>query len=473
MIIRRLSAKITGLVCWPLLACLPSAAVALINPVILVACASLTEQTAGSAAYSQQPGSSSDNTAVFQQLKSSDAGERAKVVRQLGEHGDRTVLPYLIALVHDPGDKVRREVVIALGAFRDPQALDALTTVSRDSEPDVRTLAVHSLVGYYTGKTPSPGFSGFWQRNWSRAKDFLGPDDSRVDPGVSIEPKVVAALVAVLKDTGDLQSARWAARGLGILMARSASPDLVKSAHSADSTLAQESLNALGKIQDPAAGPGLVDLLDSSNSDIKQQAARTVGLLRTREALPKLAALFEHDHDGDTRQAALDGIADIGDPVSKPLLIRALWNDNKHYRAAAAAGLAHANDIEVRDELQRELKAEKDASVKLALEYALAALGQREFVTPIVEQLKSKTHADAAQKYLTELAQNPEFLSLLYPYLTNRDVEIRRRVCTVLVFRGNQSSIAPLERASHDTNEDVADEALRALRAVRARNATA
>jgi HEAT repeat protein len=57
-------------------------------------------------------------------------------------------------------------------------------------------------------------------------------------------------------------------------------------------------------------------------------------------------------------------------------------------------------------------------------------------------------------------------------YSTTMIANIRRRLCTVLMYVGNAASVAPLEQASKDSNNDVAAEALRALRVVRARAGT-
>jgi len=88
-----------------------------------------------------------------------------------------------------------------------------------------------------------------------------------------------------------------------------------------------------------------------------------------------------------------------------------------------------------------------------------------------VKELGSKLRGNAAQAYLTELSQDASFLPRLYPYLTSPAGDVRRRLCTVLMFTGNESSVEPLERLSRDPDGDVATEALRALRAVRQRKA--
>ena len=409
---------------------------------------------------------------LAEMLKSPNIDTRARAARDIGKSGDRSAVPALADALKDPSDKVRREVVIALGSFREPGALDALVTATRDSDPDVRVLAVQALVGYYTGQTPSPGFTGFMKKNYERAKSRFVTDNTRIDPGVSVDPRVVSALETTMNDTTSIDAARAAARGLGILNARAAVPDLVKSAHSPDENLAREALNALAKIRETSAGPGLVDLLDSANQAVRQDAAVTVGILRTHDALPKLERMFENDPDKKTREAALEGLADLGDPASEPVLIKALRSDNKTFRALGAEGLGRANDAEAVPELEKALSAEKNAEAKLAMQYALTALGKEDYLAAVVDGLGSTLHGDAAEKHLIELSQNPKFLPRLYPFLSSDDSTVRRRLCTVLVFTGDHTSVDPLEHLAHDKDGEVASEAMRALRAVRSRGAT-
>lgn len=404
-----------------------------------------------------------------QLLKSPDAATRAHAARELGKSGDLSALHPLAAAVTDPSVKVRREVVVALASFHDSEALDPLIVATRDTDPDVRVLAVRGLVGYYTGSTPELGFAGFWKRAWRKAKNRFQEEDVRIDPGVKVDPKVVAALVATMNDTRAIEASRQAADGLGILMATSAVPDLVKAAHSSDEDLALEALNALDKIKDVSAGPQLVDLLDSPDQEVKQQAAVTVGILRTAQALPKLQAMYQNSRDAKTRAKALEGIAYLGAPTSLPLLLRVLWSSNSTQRTLAAEGLARVRDAKALPDLEKAIQVEKNPDAHLAMEFALTALGKNDYLSQFVGGLGSKSRGPTARSYLVELARNPQFLRELYPYMQNRDAGVRRELCLVLMFAGDQSSIAPLERASHDPNSDVAAEAERALRAVRSR----
>jgi HEAT repeat protein len=404
----------------------------------------------------------------IEELKSSDPAVRAKAARELGKSGDTSTTPALVAALKDSNEKVRREVVIALAQMHQPQALDGLITAAQDSDDATRVLAVQGLVGYYTGRVPSPGFTGFVKERWQRAKGHFTVDNTRIDPGLAVEPKVLAALDDTMKDTQSQRAAREAAKGLGILVAQTTVPDLVKAAHASDEELARQALNALAKIKDKSAGPQLLDLLDSPNKDVKRDASVTVGVLRTQDALPKLQAIFESDPDQKNRQKAIEGLAYLGEAVSVPLFTKALWSEDKTIRTSAAEGLARAADPRCLPELEKAVAAEKDASAKLAVEYAITVMGKQDYLSAVVSELGSKLRGDAAQAYLIELARDPAFLAKLYPYLQSQEAAVRRRLCTVLMFDGDQTSLEQLDRLSHDPDREIVSEALRAKRAIRA-----
>ena len=284
-----------------------------------------------------------------------------------------------------------------------------------------------------------------------------------------MDPTVVTTLIAAMKDTRSNAASHEAAKGLGILTAKAAAPDLVAAAHSSDPDLAREALNSLGKIKDIDSGPKLVDLLDSPNKDIRRDACVTSGILRTKVALPKLQAIFENDTDQKDKAAAMQGLAFLGDKVSVPVFTKALWNDDKSIRQGGGEGLARAADPQSLSELEKALSVEKDASVKLAMEFALAALGKEDALNDVVSELSSKVRGDVARSYLIELARNPALMSKLYPYLQSPESGIRKRLCVVLMYSGDQASLQQLDRLEHDPDSDVAAAALRAKQAIRAR----
>jgi HEAT repeat protein len=151
------------------------------------------------------------------------------------------------------------------------------------------------------------------------------------------------------------------------------------------------------------------------------------------------------------------------------MFMKALWNDNKDIRQGAGEGLARAADPQSMTELQKALSAEKDSGPKLAMEFALTALGKDDALADVVSELGSKVRGDVARTYLTELSRNPAFLPRLYSFLQSPDAGIRKRLCVVLMYSGDQGSLQQLDRLEHDPDNDVAAAALRAKRAIRAR----
>jgi HEAT repeat protein len=394
---------------------------------------------------------------------------RAKAARDLGQAGDTSTIPALAEALSDPSSKVRREVVLALAQFHQPEVLPPLEQATKDLDDGVRVTAVQALVGYYSGVQPNSGLTGFMKKNWQRAAGHFQPDDTRIDPGIAVDPTVITTLIAALKDTRSSEVSREAAKGLGILTAQAAAPDLVTAAHSSNPDLAREALNSLAKIKDLDSGHKLVDLLDSPNKDILRDACVTVGILRANEALPKLQSIFQNDADEKDKAAAMQGLAYLGDKVSVPVFIKGLWSDDKSVRQGAGEGLARAADPQSLGELQKAFTAEKDASPKLAIEFALAALGKADGLDDLVSELSSKMRGDVARSYLIELARNPAFLTKLYPYLQSPDNGVRKQLCVVLMYSGDQASLQQLDRLEHDPDGDVAAAALRAKRAIRAR----
>jgi HEAT repeat protein len=393
---------------------------------------------------------------------------RAKAAREIGETGDPAAVPALISALNDSSVRVRKQVVVALASIRVKQSLQGLIQATSDSDSEVRWLAVKGIEGYYTGVTPKTGFLGYMERQYRNAKRTFQGGPIRITPGTAVDPQAVSALDRVMMDTQHPRAAREATRALGMLLARQAVPDLVIAAHSPSEDLAREALNSLGKIQDVSAGPKLVDLLSSSNRKVQQDAAVTVGILRTSAAVPKLQALYENGPSKQTRQKALQGLAYVGDPASVPIFVKALYDKEASVRGYAAQGLARAKDQKALPDLLRSAPAEKNADARLAMEFAVTSLGRNDYLSSMIDSLDSG-EADVAQAYLVELSHEPNFLAQLYPYTNSRNDQVRQRLCKVLMYAGDGTSIHPLEQLSRDNNNDVAAAALRALSAVRSR----
>jgi HEAT repeat protein len=425
--------------------------------------------------YRPAKGASAQQTPnpLVQELKSPDAAIRAKAAKQLGESGDISTVPALAAELTDPSSKVRGEVIIALSKLHTNQSLDALLKATRDTDPSVRLLAVEATIGWYTGNIPAVGFGGIVSRSYHNAMNRFQGNVTRINPGMQVDPRAITALEKAMEDTRSIDAARKAAWGLGVLTARSAVPDLIKAAHSFDPDLAINALNALAKIKDISAGPQLVDVLDSTNNGVKQTAAITVGILRTKAAIPKLESIYQNDRNKETRAAALDGLAYVGDPSAYSVFSTALSSRNPDERQYAAEGLARAGNRQALPELESRMAIEKKEGVRLGILFAETSLGQTQHLRDLVESLPSRSWGGVAQSYLIELARRKDLLQDIYPYLSSRDATTRRRLCYVLMYSGDASSIQQLQPLTRDRNGDVAAAALSAVRAIRARTTSA
>ncbi|HET7100303.1 MAG TPA: HEAT repeat domain-containing protein, partial [Terriglobia bacterium] len=395
---------------------------------VLAAFAGATPRATAQSSASSSPQAAAPSQAVsgsdVEDLRNPKPKVRAKAAREIGENGDPSAVPALIAALNDPSPRVRKQVVVALASIRVKASLQGLIQATSDSDSEVRWLAVKGIEGYYTGVTPKTGFMGYLESQYRSAKrSFLG-GPIRITPGTAVDPQAVAGLDRVMMDTRHQRAAQEATRALGMLMARQAVPNLVITAHGPSEDLAREALNSLGKIQDLSAGPKLVDLLSSPNRKIQRDAAVTVGILHTRAAVPKLQALYANGPDQETRQAALQGLAYIGDPVSVPMFLQALNDKEASIRGYAAQGLARAKDQKALPDLLRSAPAEKNADARLAMEFAITSLGRNDYLSSIIQSLDSG-EADVAQAYLVELARNPNFLAQLYPYLNSRNAQVQ------------------------------------------------
>src|ERR1017187_1297125 len=108
---------------------------------------------------------------------------RAKAAEDLGKQGDRSTIPALAEALKPPSSRVRREVVLALAQFHQPDVLPPLEQATQDVDDGVRITAVQCLVGYYTGVLLPSGWTGFMKKNWQRAASHFQSDDTRIDPG--------------------------------------------------------------------------------------------------------------------------------------------------------------------------------------------------------------------------------------------------------------------------------------------------
>jgi HEAT repeat protein len=360
--------------------------------------------------------------------------------------------------------------VRALIRLGSPASLQPLSVAVRDGIPEIRYLAIDGIINFYMPGYIDTGFGGFF-RNVGRSVEgmFSNVDTVVADPDVQLDPEVLRVFRQQVTGAPDMQTRARVARALGILHADEAVPELVEAAFSDNTELILESLRALQKIRDLSTGPRVAFLLMYPQKEVQIAAALTLGLLRVEEAIGDLRVALETSNDNDVRAAALDALAFMPNESTALVFMRHLMDREAKLRAAAALGLGRLKKPEHLSHLEQARQRERDAGVRLALNFALVSHGRMEYLNEIVSELESRARRGEAQPFLIELAREAPVRQALYAHLYSRNTEVRKNLCIVLGASGDSSSIVQLDNLVRDRDPEVAVEASRAIRILRSK----
>ena len=406
------------------------------------------------------------------QLKDPDPKIRVMGAKLLGQEEDPNNVPILATAVQDKDEKVRMAVVKSLVHLGTRASLAPLSKAVQDGIPEIRYLAIDGLINFYLPGYIDTGFGGFFRSIGNKVEGmFSDTDTAVVAADVKADPDVIKTLSNALNGAPDTETRVRAARALGILRAQTAVPDLLQAAFSNNVDVILATLGAFNKIKDPSVGPRITFLLNYPQKSVQEAAATTVGLLRTESAIPDLQKMFQNasDKEKDVRAAALDALAFMPTKDTAALFTQYLADKDKRLRTSSALGLGRLQDASYLPTLQKAAGAEKDTSVRLALDFAFVKNGKLDGLSELVSNLSSRVHRGEAVPYLTELAREPKIRESLRPYLGSRDADVRKNLCDVYAASGDAASISYLEDLTRDRDPEVANEANRAIRIIRAR----
>jgi HEAT repeat protein len=399
---------------------------------------------------------------------------RPKDVREIAKDGPAAI-PKLQALLSNPDKEVRREAVRQMVQIGTQRSLDPLIQATRDNDPETQILAAGGLVNFYYPGYVQSGVGGSLKRAGASIKGvFTDTDDQVVDFYVTARPDVVNALGRLISSGGSLEARAGAARAVGVLRGAAAVPDLVEGAHSKDSDVIYEALIALQKIRDESAGPRVEFRLHDLDPRVQIAAIETVGLLRDRGALPELADALKRAHDVKVKRAALTSIAMLPDPASRPLYAQYLRDQDDKLRGAAAEGFARLRDSNDLGMLEKAWRDEGKTSPRLSLAFAQVMLGRKDLseFSPLqflMNNLNSAAYNGVALPFLVELARDEGVRKALSGPLSTGTKDEKIGLARVLARSGGPESVAPLQKLSGDSDAEVAQEGLRALRTLQAR----
>jgi HEAT repeat protein len=392
-------------------------------------------------------------------LKSPTARTRQAAAQQLGKSRRREAVAPLSALVRDPEVRVRLEVVKALGALRDLSAVPSLVTSLQDGDAGIREEAIGTIVEIYAERDRGGPIDRFLE---TFSDEY---DRQSVAPYTAVDAGVFRGLAATLRDERKGIRA-GSAYAIGILGGGSAIPDLVVALQDPESDVRAAAATAIGKVGRVEEGRALVPLLADESSTVRNRALQAVGVLRVREAGPALREMFEQNRRRELGSRVLASLSRIGDPAQADLFRELLSSNDPEQRRLAVEGLGRIADASMMPSFKKDYQREKNGDVRLAFNFAIVSLGDRAFLDAIVLALGSTGGAARrARDYVLELG--PGIAPDLYPYLNDREPEVRGALCDVLAQLGVAEAGPRITPLLADPNSKVADRANRAIEKLR------
>jgi HEAT repeat protein len=303
---------------------------------------------------------------------------------------------------------------------------------------------------------------------------FTDTNDQVIDPYIMVRPDVVPALGKLARGGASMEVRANAARAIGILRGKEAVPDLIEAIRTKDTNVIYESLIALQKIRDESAGPRITFLTRDLDPKVQIAAIETAGLLRNKDALPDLTDALNRARDVKVRRAALTSIAMLPAESSRSLYSRYLQDKDEKMRAAAAEGYARLRNPADLPMIEKVWQDEGRTPARLALAFALVTLGKTETTefSPLqylINTLNSASYRDVAYAYLVEVARDDQVRKALYPALQSGTRDEKISLARVLGRSGDKDSIPYLQKVSNDSDAEVAQEGMRAVRNLQAR----
>jgi len=414
-------------------------------------------------------------------LKSPNVETRRDAARKLGERRVREQLvveSLSVAARQDYDREVRVEAVKALGLIKDFSALPEMLGALKDSQTDVRLMAVRSLVALYTEHDID--FITNQRTGWNRLNPFLDTSDHEiVETYIKVAPEIVSALGESARGDRERDVRVAAIRALGVLRGQAALPQLAD-ALNADQDVRVEVLRTLIKIGDPAAGAYLTPFFRDSNRKVRTQAMVAAGMLSYEPAVEPLLAVYGLGPEkkgsmskaaGKIKgmfaylpprdEAALWALALIGDERAEQVFVENMGDRNSNRRQYAFEGLARIGESRYLDQISRLILTEGDSDVKLAQHWALYRMGSRPNIQYLVRKLDTDQEEQVRQ-YLMETSDPSD----LYPYVRASNMTVRRKVIDILGRIGDRSTIAELQPVVQSSGAVISDDATLAIKRI-------
>lgn len=329
--------------------------------------------------------------------KNTDRLIRRDMARYLGELRYRPAIPDLIHGLSDVDPEVRAACAYALGKLRARAATFRLREIMDDSneEMPVRVAAAVAL-----GQIGDMAGVRFLIEELKSSEEKVRA--AAVDALRTIGKPAVRLLVQAAQSDDALQ--RWGAlAALGETGDPSAVPVLLRALRDPNPDVRAVAAASLGRLRYVAAAPQLVRALGDPNERVQAHAEwalenigkealpvllqgaqqpslrlrvfRLLGRMKSPQAIPVLTEGLR-DRNPQRRAVAAWALGEIGNRRAIPSLLSALNDPDPQVRREAALALGKLRATEVRSELVKRLKTDRNEQVRIAAQMALRQIGQ-------------------------------------------------------------------------------------------------
>lgn len=413
-------------------------------------------------------------------LKHPDADRREESAKILGDKEVRAAVPALVEASDDPETKVRAAVLYALDRMRDHRALPVYIKLSADKDEGIRRTAINAMVRLYVLD------EGGFVAGSKKVLSFLNPFDSNyndliVEPYVPVSPDAIQALIARLNDPSN-GVRKGAVMSLGILRGRAAVGAMGEMLpNEPKNDIRIEYFRSFYKIGDPSACGALIPHVNDPDKGVHDEAILVAGLLRCTDAVEPLMDIFESgirerdkilkvvpaSRPEDLQIKCLQALALIGDGRAEKLFVAALNHKITGMQMAGAEGLARIANPAHRDTLEAARERSEERRNQLALDFALYRVGRPGALEEMVSELGSIRYSDQVFDYLAGFS--PEECPRLFPLLRSSKGKVRVKLIDALGLAGGKDTLTELESYTHDSDAEVANAAINAIRRLRAK----
>lgn len=409
-----------------------------------------------------------------QEAAGQDVKARRKAARDLIKQGSGAI-PRLQTMLADPDLEVRIEAVKAIVELDTQHSLEPLVQAARDNDPEIQVRAVDGLVNFYVPGYVRTGLTASLRRAGNTISGkFSDKNDLVIDPYLDVRPEVIQALGRLARGGSSMESRANAARAAGILRGKAAAPDLMEAIHTKDTQVIYECLVAFQKIGDRSVGPKIQFLLRDLDEKVQAAAVEAAGLLYNRDATGQLREVLSRTESKKVRRAALTAIAMLPDPMNRELFLQYLQDKDEDLREAAAEGLGRIANPADQPVIENAFNEEKKNSPRVSLSFALVMTGRTDSseqgpLQYLINTLNSSIRVGEARALLIEAARKPEVRKALQQYVPGGTRSEKMQLAMVLAQSGDRDTIPVVEALTRDGDADIAREALRALRTLKAR----